>query len=151
VVEPSREPVAAPIAPLRRPTESDAPSPAPRPAPLADPEPAPVTRPPAPPVVSPGSGLLTVASWYAWSPPAMCWDGGSAKVVPRTSLWTAHKTLPCGTWVEIDGPAGSIRVQVWDRGPYAAGRDLDLSVPAFVAVAGDMRQGVAAVRWRVVP
>ena len=45
----------------------------------------------------------------------------------------AHKTLPCGTMIRIeDSETGrSIDAEVTDRGPYIAGRIVDLSWAAF--------------------
>ncbi len=42
----------------------------------------------------------------------------------------AHKTLPLGTELVVKRGGESVRVVVNDRGPYVAGRDLDLSVGA---------------------
>lgn len=58
----------------------------------------------------------------------------------------AHRTLPLGTILEVRNPANdkSVRVTIIDRGPYAHGRDLDLSY----AAARDLEiitQGVARV------
>ena len=45
----------------------------------------------------------------------------------------AHKTLPCGTVVRVEDPDTAITVdaEVTDRGPYVAGRIVDLSWAAF--------------------
>ena len=42
----------------------------------------------------------------------------------------AHKTLPLGTQLQVDYGVSSVTVTVNDRGPYIAGRDLDLSQAA---------------------
>ena len=42
----------------------------------------------------------------------------------------AHKSLPLGTQLLVKRGGESVRVTVNDRGPYVAGRDLDLSVGA---------------------
>ena len=42
----------------------------------------------------------------------------------------AHKTLPFGTELAVSYGGESVRVTVTDRGPYVAGRDLDLSLAA---------------------
>lgn len=42
----------------------------------------------------------------------------------------AHKSLPLGTELLVKRGGESVRVTVNDRGPYVAGRDLDLSVSA---------------------
>lgn len=42
----------------------------------------------------------------------------------------AHKTLPLGTRLRVSHGGESVEVTVNDRGPYVAGRDLDLSLAA---------------------
>lgn len=42
----------------------------------------------------------------------------------------AHKTLPLGTRLKVSRGGESVKVTVNDRGPYVAGRDLDLSLAA---------------------
>ncbi len=42
----------------------------------------------------------------------------------------AHKNLPLGTELLVERGGESVRVTVNDRGPYVAGRDLDLSLSA---------------------
>ncbi len=59
----------------------------------------------------------------------------------------AHRTLPFGTCLRVEnaGNGRSVRVRVNDRGPYAAGRLIDLSEAAARAL-DLIRQGVAKVR-----
>jgi rare lipoprotein A (peptidoglycan hydrolase) len=61
----------------------------------------------------------------------------------------AHKSLPFGTELDVSYAGESVRVTVTDRGPYVAGRDLDLSLAAAqeIHLAGT---GEAAVRVEVV-
>jgi rare lipoprotein A len=61
-------------------------------------------------------------------------------------LTTAHKTLPFGTRLRVTNPANnkSVTVTVTDRGPFIAGRSLDLSYGAFSRIASP-GQGVARV------
>jgi rare lipoprotein A len=42
-------------------------------------------------------------------------------------MGVANKTLPCGTLVTLRYDGRTVRVPVVDRGPYAAGRDFDLT------------------------
>ena len=86
-----------------------------------------------------------LASWYPMRP-VTC-DG---QPMPWwVKAWTAHLSLPCGSMVTVSGPAGSITVPVWDRGPEAwTGRVLDLNPAAFEAVAGNLWTGVVSVAWR---
>ena len=61
-------------------------------------------------------------------------------------LTTAHKTLPFGTRLRVTNPSNnrSVTVTVTDRGPFIAGRSLDLSYGAFSRIASP-GQGVARV------
>lgn len=61
-------------------------------------------------------------------------------------LTTAHKILPFGTRLRVTNPANnrSVTVTVTDRGPFIAGRSLDLSYGAFRQIASTS-QGVARV------
>ena len=61
----------------------------------------------------------------------------------------AHKSLPFGTELAVSYAGESVRVTVTDRGPYVAGRDLDLSLAAAQEI--DLTgKGEAAVRVEVV-
>ena len=46
------------------------------------------------------------------------------------ALTAAHRTLPFGTQLDVSYHGRSVRVTITDRGPYVAGRDLDLSLAA---------------------
>ncbi len=61
----------------------------------------------------------------------------------------AHKSLPFGTKLEVSYGGDSVRVTVTDRGPYVAGRQLDLSLAAAQRI-GLTGQGEAPVRVRIV-
>lgn len=52
-------------------------------------------------------------------------------------LTAAHRTLPYNTLVKVTNIANgkSVIVRINDRGPYVKGRDIDLSVAAFTAIA----------------
>ena len=65
------------------------------------------------------------------------------------ALTAAHKTLPFGTQLEVTYGGRSVRVTITDRGPYIAGRDLDLSLAAARKL-GMLSRGVAPVRVRIV-
>ena len=49
-------------------------------------------------------------------------------------LGVAHRTLPCGTALTLTYSGRSLIVRVIDRGPYVAGRTLDLSSATKVAL-----------------
>ena len=61
-------------------------------------------------------------------------------------LTTAHRSLPFGTRLRVTNPANnkSVTVTVTDRGPFIAGRSLDLRYGAFSRIASP-GQGVARV------
>jgi cell wall-associated NlpC family hydrolase len=65
------------------------------------------------------------------------------------AMTAAHKTLPFGTQLEVTYHGKSVRVTITDRGPYAPGRDLDLSLAAARQL-GMLSRGVAPVRVRIV-
>jgi len=63
------------------------------------------------------------------------------------ALTAAHRTLPLGSYVRVTNPANSrsVIVRINDRGPYARGRVIDLSMAAASAL--DMRHsGTAKVK-----
>lgn len=67
-------------------------------------------------------------------------------------LTAAHKTLPFGTRLRVTNrrTGKSVTVVVNDRGPFIAGRDLDLSAGAARAIGIDS-QGVGRVEVQVLP
>lgn len=66
------------------------------------------------------------------------------------ALTAAHRTLPFGSRVRVTNrhTGKSVIVRVNDRGPYVAGRCLDLSTAAFRKIA-KLSRGVISVRYRV--
>ncbi|GHC80258.1 hypothetical protein GCM10007079_19080 [Nocardiopsis terrae] len=66
-------------------------------------------------------------------------------------MTAAHKTLPFDTMVKVTNPDNgkSVTVRVNDRGPFIAGRCLDLSTAAFDQIIGT-GAGVGTVQWEVV-
>jgi hypothetical protein len=81
------------------------------------------TFPPPEPLVTDG---VVVASWYGpgfYGNRTACGQTYSPEI-----LGVAHRLLPCGTPIRITSPGGvTLVVPVIDRGPYIAGRSLDLS------------------------
>ncbi len=68
-------------------------------------------------------------------------DGGptaSGERFNANAMTAAHKTLPLGSVVKVTNKSNgkSVTVRINDRGPYVAGRCLDLSVAAMRAVGG---------------
>jgi peptidoglycan lytic transglycosylase len=94
------------------------------------PEPA-VEAPAAPPAAL--SGSVVLASWYG---PGFYGNRTACGLTFTPELLgVAHVSLPCGTPLTLTSSAGrSVRVNVIDRGPYVAGRTLDLSFATKVAL-----------------
>lgn len=92
-----------------------------------------------------GSGSTGMASFY-WQPQRVA-SGGWFN---PNALTAAHKTLPFGTRVRVThlGNGRSVDVTINDRGPYIAGRIIDLSKRAAGAI-NMTGQGVARVRMTV--
>ncbi|MFG1886552.1 septal ring lytic transglycosylase RlpA family protein [Micromonospora sp. NPDC049051] len=67
-----------------------------------------------------------------------------------SALTAAHKTLPFDTMVRVTNPANgkSVTVRINDRGPFIAGRCLDLSRAAFADIA-PLDAGHVEVRYEV--
>ncbi|MBN1835560.1 MAG: septal ring lytic transglycosylase RlpA family protein [Spirochaetales bacterium] len=91
-----------------------------------------------------------LASWYGGK-----FQGrktASGEVFDTNLLTAAHKTLPFGTLVRVTNleTEQSTIVRINDRGPFVAGRIIDLSRAAAAAI-GMAGSGVARVRVEVVP
>ena len=118
-------------------------TPEPTPAPTTEPTPAPTPAPPVPQVaVRGGAGVLITASWYGpgfFENRLPCWQWLQANGLPIQFLpdtWgVAHKTLPCGTMLILTHGPNTITVPVVDRGPYIAGREIDMA-PRIKAALG---------------
>ena len=94
-----------------------------------------------------GSGLRSsgIASYY-WQPQRLA-SGGWFN---PNAMTAAHKTLPFGTRVKVTNlnNGRSVVVRINDRGPYIAGRVIDLSRAAASAV-GMTGSGVARINMAV--
>lgn len=69
--------------------------------------------------------LQSIATWYgsgSWGSHTAC-----GKVLHRSTLGVANRTLPCGTRVALYYNGKTITVPVIDRGPYANHADWDLT------------------------
>lgn len=87
-----------------------------------------------------------IASYY-WQPQRVA-SGGWFNPKAMTA---AHKTLPFGTRVKVTNSRNgrSVEVTINDRGPYIAGRIIDLSDAAAGAI-GMKSAGVVPVKVEVV-
>ena len=65
------------------------------------------------------------------------------------ALTAAHRSLPFGTRLRVSYGGRSVIVRINDRGPYVAGRDLDLSYAAFSQLASPGRGHIDVCYSRV--
>lgn len=73
------------------------------------------------------------ASWYG--PGFYGHRTACGQVLTEGLSGVAHRTLPCGTMVTLVYAGRSVTVPVVDRGPYVAGRTLDLTYATCQALA----------------
>jgi len=102
------------------------PTPLPTPEPTLEPTPAPT---PAiatlPPLPEPPTAGTVIASWYG--PGFYGNRTACGQVYTPEIIGVAHRTLRCGTMLVLEYRGRTMTVPVIDRGPYIAGRTLDLS------------------------
>lgn len=100
------------------------------------------------PAADPAYDTVGYASWYGKESGNQTANGERFRVKAITA---AHKTLPLPSYVEVTSldTGRTILVRVNDRGPFVAGRIIDLSRNAG-ALLGIRTTGTAAVRVRVV-
>ena len=94
-------------------------------APTPEPTPAPIVVPAPPPLPEPATWGIVVASWYG--PGFYGNRTACGQIYTPDILGVAHRTLRCGTLVVLEYRGRTLTVPVIDRGPYIAGRTLDLS------------------------
>jgi Lytic transglycolase len=112
------------------------PEPTATPEPTRVPTPAP-TAPPRvvatlPPLPDPPTAGIVIASWYGpgfYGNRTACGQTYTPEIIG-----VAHRTLPCGTLVVLEYRGRTMTVPVIDRGPYIAGRTLDLSNATHIAM-----------------
>jgi rare lipoprotein A (peptidoglycan hydrolase) len=105
---------AAPLTAEPAPVATPEPTPAPTPAPVALPQL------PDPPIAG-----IVIASWYG--PGFYGNRTACGQIYTPEIIGVAHRTLRCGTQVVLEYRGRTLTVPVIDRGPYIAGRTLDLS------------------------
>lgn len=93
---------------------------------------------------APGSGHVTVASWYG--PGFIGQRTASGEVYHRDDLTAASRSLPLGTRVRVTNlsTGRAVVVRINDRGPYVRGRGIDLSQRAAERI-GLNHSGIARV------
>jgi rare lipoprotein A (peptidoglycan hydrolase) len=96
-----------------------------------------------------------VATASAYSPSD---SPGNLACTGRPLTWSsptvAHRHLPCGTRLRIcTRPGVCVTAPVADRGPFVAGRTLDLAPGVYRALGARtaLGWGVRTVRWTVEP
>jgi rare lipoprotein A len=97
----------------------------------------------------PGSVEYGIASWYGY--PYHGRRSANGETFDMEKLTAAHRTLPFGSWVEVQNLSNGKKVQVriTDRGPFVEGRIVDLSHAAARQI--DMlRAGIVKVRLEVI-
>jgi len=108
----------------------------------------PKVGPPSPPVEE-GWTEKGIASWYG--DPYHGRRAASGEVYDMHAFTAAHKTLPFGTVVKVErrDTGADVEVRINDRGPFIAGRIIDLSYAAARVIGLDI-DGVAPVKIKVV-
>jgi rare lipoprotein A len=99
------------------------------------------------PAPQPDYDAVGTASWYAYETHNRTTADG--EVFDARLPTAAHTTLPIPSYLEVTNLANGrrIRVRLNDRGPFVAGRIIDLSRGA-AAQLGFLAQGTARVRVR---
>ena len=99
--------------------------------------------------VRPGAVFTGVASFYG--PDFHGKLTANGEVYDMYGLTAAHKTLPLNTIIRVTNLANgkSLILRINDRGPYIAGRVLDLSYGAAKKL-GFIAQGTTRVRFEVI-
>ena len=95
--------------------------------------PAPAAAAPAAPAAAAPAGTMVIASWYG--PGFYGNRTACGQLYTPQIIGVAHKTLPCGTMLELEFRGRVVTVPVIDRGPFIAGRTLDLSNATRAALA----------------
>jgi rare lipoprotein A len=100
---------------------------------------------------APGWTEEGLASWYGGKDGFEGKPTASGEIYDSSLLTAAHRELPLGTVVEVTNLDNekSVRVRINDRGPFIAGRVIDLSRAAAREI-GLLGPGVGPVRLSVV-
>jgi len=111
------------------------------------PPPAPPAPPPAPVAEQPSFTQTGVASWYGRNHQGKTTAEGER--FDMNKLTAAHRTLPLGTTVRVTNLDNNkaVKARINDRGPYIAGRVIDLSARAAKEL--EIDDGTARVRVEV--
>jgi len=93
--------------------------------------------------------MVGIASWYGATHQGR--KTASGEPFDMSALTAAHRSLPLGTLLSVENLANGKRVivRITDRGPYVAGRIIDLSLAAARRLAL-VQRGIGRVRLSVV-
>ena len=96
-----------------------------------------------------GSKQQGIASWYG--EPYHGRQAANGEIYNMDALTAAHKTLPFETWVRVKNLSNkkTTEVRITDRGPFVAGRIIDLS-RASAREIEMIGPGIASVRVEVI-
>jgi rare lipoprotein A len=97
----------------------------------------------------PGAHQRGLASWYGAEFAGL--PTASGEIFRPEKVSAAHRTLPLGTVVDVKNEKNgrAVRVAVNDRGPFVAGRIIDLSKAGAEAI-GSVSDGVVPVTLTVI-
>lgn len=113
--------------------------------------PKPAVTPPITPTPAPAVGTIErgLASWYGAEFAGL--PTASGEIFRPEKISAAHRTLPLGTVIDVRNETNgkTVRVPINDRGPFIAGRILDLS-RAAAATVDSVSAGVVPVTLTVV-
>ncbi len=91
--------------------------------------------------------VLTVLATYYGGSDGLC--GSKTATGERyncNAMTAAHRTIPLGTKVYVCGPAGCATLRINDRGPYANGASIDLSMAAARVICGKLTSCRVTIR-----
>lgn len=76
----------------------------------------------------------------------------SGKIFSNKKYTAAHRKFPFGTMLKITNEANGkfVVVEVNDRGPFAKGREIDLSKRAFMEIASNKNSGGIKVKIEII-
>jgi rare lipoprotein A len=103
------------------------------------------------PAEQPHYNEVGLASWYGYGDGYGCRATANGEQMDPEALTAAHKTLPLPSMVEVTNLENGrkARVRVNDRGPFVAGRIIDLS-PGAAQKLGIYGKGSARVRVKYI-
>jgi 3D (Asp-Asp-Asp) domain-containing protein len=82
--------------------------------------------------------LGSLATYYGGSDGFCGKPTASGERYNCNGMTAAHRTLPLGSHVHVCGPHGCASLRINDRGPYANGASIDLSMAAAKVICGGL-------------